>query len=306
MYRDLAVDGVRPCDMGKWGVTMLSTLNTLESGGLIEPTAHLNDLNLVDSVFEDRLDGGALFGNVACKRVRSVGLGRGFHETVCGLVGRTGLVVGHVSGPAMPAALAKMGLLGIIRGLSLAGGSLQPIIQQLNGPLVEVNAGIHDLPLRCSLFFVVVDKRAGVLRSYGAEPCRGFVVDRDGEVVELMRGGRPLGEDLGEGIGEQVVAMTNLERLILVSQCTSERSASKGGEPLPKLVGESAELPLGVQVDFLTSRLSAEDDPSVSGAVMAVTLQEARRRATDKAIDSLFSGEIKPGDIRLDPCIYLG
>ncbi|HEX4959221.1 MAG TPA: SpoIIE family protein phosphatase [Thermoanaerobaculia bacterium] len=191
--------------------------------------------------------------------------------------GRTGLVVGDVSGKGMPAALMVSTLHSALRLLFDHLEFGPELLERLNRHIVESSAANKFI----TMLLTEIDPRTGVLHYMNAGHNPGILLRRDGSVDPLGAGGLPLGlmpdarfqsralnvepGDLlciySDGITEAESPAEEefgMERLIDVLRRERERPLPELIETIPQVVGEHSQgLPQGDDQTLVLMRRDA-------------------------------------------------
>jgi serine phosphatase RsbU (regulator of sigma subunit) len=139
--------------------------------------------------------------------------------------GRMALALGDVMGKGVPAALLAANLKSCLRA-HVQAGQLRP-----DETLVRVNRLFREVipkGLFATLFFAVLDWRAGVVEYVNAGHEPGLLLRRDGSLVELDRGGTVLGllEEPAYVTGRETIEADDV--LVVFSDGLTDRCAANG------------------------------------------------------------------------------
>ena len=127
---------------------------------------------------------------VAARVVPAEDVGGDFYNLYRLSNGRTGVMIGDVSGHGYQAALIMA--LTMSASAIHAQGTDDPA-EMLRRLYVSVKEELHTTEMFVSAFYAVVDREKGVFRYGNMGHPHAFIVSRDGDVERLVAGGPPLG-----------------------------------------------------------------------------------------------------------------
>ncbi len=233
---------------------------------------------------------------------------RNFYESPRNQTGGQLFVVGRMEGPLLPAELAKLGLLGIIRELGGQPWSLASLLEGINQPLCEINSQMREEPIRCSVFAALADPASASLTYFGAEPCRGFAWLEGDEFLPLETTGMKLGGATDVKIVERILPLSRMRRLVLlVGAPDLHQAGSDNTGTLHTLLEETVSLPAREQAEALISsfrnRATSEGIPVEESTALVADLRaesscliedflNSRVRAYEKEVGGLLNSSV--------------
>lgn len=128
--------------------------------------------------------------------------------------GETAICVGDVTGKGLPASLLMANVQATLRGLTLAGSSVKVCIERTNLLFFDST----DSQKFVTLFYGRLSPEQGILRYANAGHENPILIDREGRIRRLDRGGTVLGivedfpfeeEEIGIGKGSTLVAYSD-------------------------------------------------------------------------------------------------
>lgn len=156
-----------------------------------------------------------------------------FHEAILHPDGGYTVALGSLDGIGIPMELSKFGVISAIREAVARGEMPRTIIERINRGLWDFNRRVRENPLSGAFFVATLPNEAGVLRYCNAGHCEPFCLTARRTLVRLSNVGPRLGGRFEPELTEQTVDLSNLTRMVCVSEGVLE-AISPGGERFGK------------------------------------------------------------------------